>query len=247
MNPRIDELIALAALGELTEADSIELDAAVSADPALAVELAEALTSAAAVQTSAAVEPPARLRASVLGAISGVTQEGPEPTSPALRSVPGGADDGTVSVKPVGSQRRRRFAPLLAAAAVLMLVAGGVLVATNDRDDDDSIAAVIEADDADSQIVTGSIGELELVYSADQDAFVLVGNSIAPAPAGSTYQVWLVKSGSATSVDTFVPDADGSITLRADGLDPTGSTIGITVEPAGGSDVPTMPLVAQSA
>ena len=43
MNSRIDELIALAALGELTTDESAELDAAVAADPAIARELAEAL------------------------------------------------------------------------------------------------------------------------------------------------------------------------------------------------------------
>ena len=57
MNGRIDDLIALAALGELNEQESAELDAAVAADPAVADELAEALASAAALQSSP-VEPP---------------------------------------------------------------------------------------------------------------------------------------------------------------------------------------------
>jgi anti-sigma-K factor RskA len=245
MNPRTDELIALAALGELTPDETAELDAAVAADPGLAAELAEALTSAAMLQAGPVEQPPARLRASVLGAIAGVEQDSTVPS--VVTPLPGAADDGTSWVTHTKPPRRRRFAPLLAAAAVLVLVAGGVIIATGDRGGDDPIAAVIEADDADSLAVTGAIGDLELVYSAREDAFVLVGESLTPAPTDSTYQVWLVDDGGATPVGTFEPDSDGDVAMRADGFDPTGSTIGITVEPVGGSDVPTLPLVAQSA
>ena len=52
-----------------------------------------------------------------------------------------------------------------------------------------------------------------------------------------------MSDGTATSVGTFDPDSDGDVAMRTDGVDPTGSTIGITVEPAGGSDEPTLPLV----
>ena len=233
MNARTDELIALAALGELTAAESVELDAAVAADPGLAAELGEALTSAAMLQAGDVEQPPARLRASVLGAISGVEQESSAPS--------------IVTPLPGARQARRRFAPLIAAAAVLVLVAGGVIVATGGGDDEDPIAEVIEADDADSLAVTGPIGDLELVYSAREDAFVLIGESLTPAPTDSTYQVWLVDDAGATPVGTFDPDSDGDVAMRTDGFDPTGSTIGITVEPVGGSEVPTLPLVAQSA
>ena len=130
---------------------------------------------------------------------------------------------------------------------MLTLVVGGVIIATNSTSSDqDPIAAVVDADDAVSQTVTGSIGELELVYSQDEEAFVLVGDSVEPLPADSTYQVWLVNTGDPTSLGTFEPDADGSMGMRADGVDPTGSTIAITVEPAGGSPQPTTSPVAQT-
>ncbi|MET0908926.1 MAG: anti-sigma factor, partial [Ilumatobacteraceae bacterium] len=125
---------------------------------------------------------------------------------------------------------------------------GGVMVASNDAAQDDPIAAVVDADDAVVHSVSGPIGELEFVYSAEEDAFVLVGDSLEAAPPESTYQVWLVSDGTFTSLGTFEPDPDdGSMEMRADGIDPTGSTIGITVEPAGGSDQPTLPPVAASA
>ena len=74
MNSRIDDLIALAALGELSEQESAELDAAVAADPAVAAELDEALASAAALQSSPAEPPPPQLKQSVMDAIAGVPQ-----------------------------------------------------------------------------------------------------------------------------------------------------------------------------
>jgi anti-sigma-K factor RskA len=130
---------------------------------------------------------------------------------------------------------------------VLALVAGGFIVSINDSSDDDPIAAVLEAGDARAQSVSGSLGELEFVYSADEGAAVLVGESIQPVPDDSTYQAWLVRDGTATPIGKFVPDASGAAAGRVEGVDPTGSTIGVTVEPVGGSDEPTLPLVAQSA
>ena len=78
------------------------------------------------------------------------------------------------------ARRRRRFAPLLAAAAVLVLVAGGVIVATNQDSDEDPIAAVVEADDAVAHSVSGPIGDLEFWYSPEENAVVLVGDSLEP-------------------------------------------------------------------
>lgn len=249
MNERIDDLIALAALGELSDTDAAELDAAVAVDPELATELAEALTSAAMLQSSSFEEPPPRLRASVLDATAGMAQDGAvrDPGPRAAAGDPAGSHDGRSRVRHIESSRRRRFAPLLAAAAVLALVAGGVIISTSDDAGVDPIAAVIDAPDAQSQTVSGPLGDLEFVYSADEGAAVLLGDSIEPVPDDSTYQVWLVSDGSATSIGTFEPDSDGAAELRADGADPTGSIVGITIEPAGGSDQPTLPLVAQSA
>lgn len=258
MNPRLDDLIALAALGELTATEAAELDEAVATDPNLARELAEALDSAAALQSSPVESPPPALRASVLAAIAGIPQSVADdgapatsdstprvrPIQPAIESeiIPMSAD-----AVPASAGRRRRFAPLLAAAAVLALVVGGALIATNSTSsNDDPIAAVVEADDAQAHSVEGPIGALNFVYSPGEGAFVLVGESLAAPPTDSTYQVWLVNGGEPTSIGTFEPDDAGSVQIRADGVDPTGSTIAITVEPAGGSPQPTTSPVAQS-
>ena len=140
MNPRIDDLIALAALGELTADEAAELDAAIVADPSLASELADALDSAAALQTSPVETPPPALRASVLAAIAGIAQTVPDDGAPAPDAAPQRDDDPAIETRitpgsadevPTLAARRRRFAPLLAAAAVLALVVGGAIIVTN--------------------------------------------------------------------------------------------------------------------
>jgi anti-sigma-K factor RskA len=244
VNDRIDDLIALAALGELNAQEEAELEAEIAADPSLADELAAALTGAAALQSFPVEEPPPSLKASVLAAITGIPQEPPVDVAATSSTATSSTETSSTARVP---GRRSRLAPLLAAAAVLAIVVGGVLVASDDDPPQDPIAAVVEADDAVAHSVTGDIGELEFVYSAEEGAFVLVGDSLAAAPPESTYQVWLVSDGDFTSLGTFEPDGDGSMEMRADGIDPTGSTIGITVEPVGGSEQPTLPPVAASA
>ena len=140
---------------------------------------------------------------------------------------------------------------MLAAAAALLVVVGGAIV-VNTRDGDggeDPIAAVVDADDATATAVTGEMGELEMWYSPAQQAVVLTGESLTPLPEGSTYQVWLVAEsggGSPASVGTFEPTSQGSMAMRVDGVDPAGSVMKITMEPAGGSPQPTGPLMASA-
>lgn len=275
MNERIDDLIALAALGELTADEARELDDAVQADPAVAAELAAALEAAAAVQATVAEEPPPALRASVLDAIAGLPQQAPAgpdalggaapielshdapPTgdapstdAPSTESTESGTSETPANVRAIGSARSwRGIGPWLAAAAAAIVVLVGAVVLLSDGDDAgvaDEIAAVVEADDAVARSLSGEIGEIEVVYSAETDALVLTGDGIEPLPAGSTYQAWLVADGAPASVGTFAPDPDGVIALRADGVDPTGAVVAVTVEPAGGSEQPTMPIVAQT-
>ena len=231
---RIDELIALAALGELSAAEHDELAGAAQRDPAIAAELDEALAAAAALQRSRAEEPPAALRGSVLAAITSVPQE---------RST---IDERVVSFE--AERSRRRFRPaMFAAAAVALFVAGGVIVVvTNDDEPSDPIAAVIEAPDATARVLSGEIGALTVVYSPSQDALVVEGDGVPVLDDTATYQLWLVGDDGATSVGTFRPDEDGGVSARFGDADPTDFVLGVTREPAGGSESPTLPILASA-
>ncbi len=232
MNPRTDDLIALAALGELTETETAELDAAATSDPDVAAELAAALSAAAALHGSAREVPPATLRASVLGAITGVDQNA-APAAP--------------NVVSIDRARSRRFAPLAAAAAVLLFVAAAVVVASNnDSGSTDSVAAVMEADDVSTRPFAGSLGDsLVAAYSPTEAALVISGAAVVAPEADKTYQLWLIDdSGGATSVGVFRPDESGAVSVRFGDTDPSDFSLGVTLEPPGGSVQPTMPILA---
>jgi len=250
MNDRLDELIALAALGELSAEETAELDALLAADPAAADALADALDVAATLQSSEPLEPPPGLRASVLASIASIEQLPARDDAAPDRSAAAPASP-TVPADPVslGEARRRRLpvAWLAAAAAVVLIAAGGVVVATrNDDASDDPIAAVLDADDVTTRTLEGSLGAtLELAYSADEGAMVVTGDDVPAVGDDETYQLWMVDDSGTVPAATFRPDDSGHVAVRVDG-DPSGLVVGVTLEPSGGSEQPTLPMLASA-
>jgi hypothetical protein len=53
------------------------------------------------------------------------------------------------------------------------------------------------------------------------------------------------ESGDALPGGTFRPDAGGHVALRVD-ADPSGFVVGVTLEPSGGSEQPTLPMLASA-
>jgi len=242
MNPdRIDELLALAALGELDENDAAELDRALEADADLAQELALDLDVAATIQAAAAEQPRASLKADVLAALDGLEQDQHPADHPGTT---------TPDVIRIGSapSRRRSVQTFAAAAAIVVLLAGGLVVFSRTASAPTGVDVVAEADDAIERPLTeGELDGLEVVYSPSRGAFVLIGTDIPVLADAQTYQLWLVGDDGAESVGLFVPDDDGAVSERYDGRDPSGFIVGVTVEPAGGSDTPTAPIRASTA
>ena len=235
---RIDDLIALAALGELSETEARELDGAIRSDPDVAAELSAALEAAAQVQSSVPEPPPARLRENVLAAIGSTPQDVEDPPS---------AGDGSLVSIDAQRRRRRRWVPVLAAAAAVVAFAVGGIVLLGDDTGSGEIAAVVEAPDAQRRPLSGELGgTLTVVYSDSRGAIVLSGDDL-PIPGDSaTYQLWLVADDGATSVGVFRPDPDGSVTEHFEDVDPTGFVLGVTLEPVGGSSSPTLPILASA-
>jgi anti-sigma-K factor RskA len=186
--------------------------------------------------------PPPRLRQQVLAQARRTRQLGPR-----------GGDHRDETAAPSRWGQR-----LLAAAAAVVLAAGvgaGVWMvqeqrvreqrasAVAARAEADRVRAVLAAPDAvlHSAKVSGG-GRVTLVSSASMDAgVVLLGG--APAPGRDrAYQLWLLRAGRPTDAGVLPPGAAGATRLidgvrGADGL-------GVTVEPAGGSRTPTLPIVA---
>ena len=82
----------------------------------------------------------------------------------------------------------------------------------------------------------GELPGLTIVYSAGNDAAVLLADEV-PVPEGdNVYELWAIRDGTPESFATFRPDDDGRLSVYAAGLDPASAEVwAITEEPAGGS------------
>jgi hypothetical protein len=246
---RIDELIALAALGELTAADELELDSLLDEDAELHSEVDDALDTAAALHGAVVEMPPDRLKAAVLGAIA----ETPQMATPPLASLADPVDDQRVAspVIDLASRRRGRWIPALSAAAALVLLAGVGIVfvrddsATNDDRVADRVENVVAAEDSVSRVLDGQLeGTVTVVYSPGEDALVIDGEGLPALGDDRAFVLWFVGDSEATPVQIFRPDANGDVLVRVDGVDPTDFVLGITEEEADGAESPSLPILA---
>jgi len=256
LDNRLDELLALAVLGELTPALEAELDAALDADNELAAELDADLATAAELQSTLAEDPPPTLRAGVMAAIDALdtspasADETPPPSgvsSPAPTPGPAVPAD-VVDFGAARTKRARRWQPLAAAAAVMMLLVGGVIVANRGGGDDRSdFEAIATADDSQQRSLAGTLeGTLDVVYSPSQNTFVLVGSDLPTLVDEETYQLWFVDDDGAQPVGLFRPDDTGRVEQVFVDLDPSDVLVAVTIEPAAGSESPTLPIVANT-
>ena len=77
----------------------------------------------------------------------------------------------------------------------------------------------------------------QLVVTEGRDAALIV-NGLAPAPAGKTYEAWVIQDDTPRPAGIF----SGGGTQTAFALTravPEGATVAVTIEPAGGVDAPT--------
>ncbi len=105
------------------------------------------------------------------------------------------------------------------------------------------LSTLLSADDASRLSVPVSDGgSLELMYSRDQQAMIVQPDGLEALPADRTYQLWMIEGDEITSAGLL---EDPSAAMMHPGAIPEGVVIGLTVEPAGGSDQPTMAPMAQ--
>ena len=156
------------------------------------------------------------------------------------------------TVVPLASRRRPRLVPVLgavAAVAAVVAVALGFWGLSVSSDLDDSRAALAQAQAAaavlaspDARDVALQQGDGSLVV-AGTDA-VLVLNSLDAAPAGKTYEVWVVDGETPVRAGLFAGGQARDV-VPVDGSVAPGAKVLVTLEPAGGVDAPTTsPIVA---
>ncbi|HET6601637.1 MAG TPA: anti-sigma factor [Gaiella sp.] len=174
---------------------------------------------------------------------------------PALRErVLEAAREDRQTVVPLESRRRPRLAPVLgvaAAVAAAVAVALGIWGLSVSSDLDDSRAALAQARAAatvlsspDARQVALQQGNGTLVVSGT-DA-VLVLNSMEAAPAGKTYEIWVLDGETPVRAGLFSGGAARDV-VPVDGTVGSGAKVLVTVESAGGADAPTTsPIVASN-
>jgi anti-sigma-K factor RskA len=141
---------------------------------------------------------------------------------------------------------------IAAAAAAVALIFGGVistnlaLQGAHTSQQADGLAAITTASDvqrAEAAVSTG--GKVTLVWSLDLKKSAVIGKGLTVLPAGKTYELWYISAaGTPTAAGTFESNGKSDLQVLS-GHMAKGDTVGVTVEPSGGSKAPTTkPIVA---
>jgi anti-sigma-K factor RskA len=95
--------------------------------------------------------------------------------------------------------------------------------------------------------VTAPPPEGRVTYAARTGKLLLTASNLHALPAGKTYELWILQPNGKAPLPagTFVPDASGNATMILANA-PAGLAVqgfGVTIENAGGSQTPTLPIV----
>ena len=244
------------ALNAMSDAERTEFESVMADSEQLRSEVTELMDTAVELGASVApVDPPASLRASVLDAVAST------PQLPALdaplaeeRSVSKPASPAAPETPAELKARSRWSSPLArlgaVAAAVALIVGLGFTVragvqAQQDMATASQINEIQAADDYQRAVVDlAEGGSATAVWSGQLRRAALIVDGWNDLPADSTYELWYMDAeGAATPAGTFDVGDDGSRSIVLAGAMNAGDTIGVTVEPAGGSDTPSDEVV----
>ncbi len=229
----------------LGEAERAAFEAHMAQCPECEAEVGELREVGAIMAAAVAERPPASLKAAVDARIAVTRQTPPRTDPPGAPEAPGGGS-GADGTRPGPGRGRRNLRAAWSIAAVLaLLVAGLGWHAIDQQNRIDSLTAhstqisqLLSAPDvATTRVAVTGGGSALIVDSRSLNEAAVSFTGLSGAPAGKTYQLWLMA-------------ADGS--ARSAGLLPAAQTqpvlvhglageaqVGMTVEPAGGSAEPT--------
>jgi anti-sigma factor RsiW len=248
----VHDLAALYAVDALEQAEQAAFETHLPGCPRCQAELADYAEVTAHLAQAVAQDPPPALRATVLGAIHGTD---PLPAHSGI----GPAEGPVLSEPPMApvvslDTRRRRHRRLLAAAAAAVLVPGialggwGLGVQSEQRQQEQLAAQqqdreirLLAAPDVTTHRIEVQGQPATLLVSQDQDTALFVSTDLPDPGPGQEYQLWLLQE------DTPVPDVHftgGQVRTWLDGDVADAGAIAVTVEPAGGSTTPTLPVLA---
>jgi anti-sigma-K factor RskA len=271
MNPKPSKDLALNSgayvLHALSELENAQFEKLLAESEETRAEVTELADTAVELGLSVApVDPPASLRVSILDAIATTPQLAPLSASDAASDAvdenehelaPVAPVIGTAAVVNLAEERVRRrwytrpVTTLVAAAAAVALVFGGG-VAINSVIQGQQLTAsasqinqIQAASDYQRRTVdVSSGGSATVIWSVSHRRSALLGTGMKKLPSSLTYELWYIGADGAKPAGTF--DVDGSTTQSVvlAGKMSAGDSIGVTIEPAGGSTKPTTDPIA---
>jgi len=274
-NEKNNDLVNLSgayALNALDPAEKEAFEAFIAESPETRYEVTELLDTAVVLGLAVdPIQPSADLRASIMDKIALTPQLAPlSQAAPAAlptvsdTEVAPAADPAVVTAasfdSPSASERKasarwftRPAAVLASMAAAVALIAGGVLVSNTVMDGQanqaqaDKLALIMAAPD--KQQVTADVaggGSATVAWSNANASSVVMVDGVAVLPSDKVYELWYIDENGARPAGTFSVESDSEDAWRVlDGTMNDGDTIGVTVEPAGGSETPTTdPILA---
>jgi anti-sigma-K factor RskA len=234
MNAPADEIHAAAgayALDALDDLERARFEAHLARCATCRQDVADFRATARLLGSAVAEEPPARLRDDVLAAIRDVRQESPF-------ALP--------------SPRRRGVRPWVtalgaaAAIAIIGLLSVVAIDARNDRDDAQLLAQTLSAPDARTvelaPVDAGGAGRGRVVWSESEGRAVLVVDELPDNAADRAYELWFIEGETPRPAGVFRQDGGRLVTVLDD-VPTDAQMIGVTEEPAGGSALPTGPIL----
>ena len=241
-------------LHALSDDENARFEAGLAHSEEARAEVTELADTAVELGLSVAPEaPPADLRVRILDQIAATPQLAP------LAAEGGGTEEhGTEEHElagPAEERARRRWyaqpvTALLAAAAVAAVIFGGVFGVNSVIQGQQASATASEitriqaaADYQRDTVQVSTGGSATLIWSAELKRSAIVVQGLDKLPGGKTYELWYLDKKGATPAGTF--DASGStqsVVLTGDMK--AGDTVGVTIEPAGGSKTPTTTPIA---
>jgi anti-sigma-K factor RskA len=260
MDERIEDLLALYALGALTEEERAQVDAYVADQPEAQAQLAHLIRAASALPFAATpVEPPASLKHALMDRVHADARARssaavPPPPSPVSRFV--------------ASLRGGLALPALAGASVLIAIAAGVwalaLNAEVGRLRDETAALrrdLARQAEVIAQVSSPGVRVMAIAGTEHQPAArgqlfanpaarsaVLIVADLSPLPEGQVYQFWLIRGETPVSAGTFEVDERGRavLSVTSDQVVSSFDAMGVSIEPDGGSPQPTGDIVMLS-
>lgn len=271
MNPKPSKDLALNSgayvLHALSDVENAQFEKLLAESEETRAEVIELADTAVELGLSVApVDPPASLRVSILDAIATTAQLAPLSASDAASDDVDESEHELASVAPVigtapvvhlAEERARRrwytrpVTTLVAAAAAVALMFGGGVVINSVIQGQQLTASASQinqiqaASDYHRRTVdVSSGGSATVIWSVSQRRSALLGTGMTKLPSSLTYELWYIGADGAKPAGTF--DVDGTTTQSVvlTGKMSAGDSIGVTIEPAGGSTKPSTDPIA---